>query len=136
MRCVAALQYEELLRIVDADGSGAIDYLEFANTIKPVDETDDEGRAIDTTVRPPKTFLFRGGKESLFASTKENFFFFRQGASAAGATKDVPYVHWSDLRPPATLDVFGKSVEIHDADPFTKRFFALQVSNPDQIREI
>ena len=58
------------------------------------------------------------------------------GASAAGATKDVPYVHWSDLRPPATLDVFGKSVEIHDADPFTKRFFALQVSNPDQIREI
>ena len=51
-------QYEELLRIVDADGSGAIDYLEFANTIKPVDETDDEGRAIDTTVRPPKNLLF------------------------------------------------------------------------------
>ena len=61
----------------------------------------DQGRAIDTT-----------------------------GASAAGATKDVPYVHWSDLRPPATLDVFGKSVEIHDADPFTKRFFALQTGQP------
>ena len=39
-------------------------------------------------------------------------------------------MHWSDLRPPATLDVFGKSVEIYDADPFTKRFFALQTGQP------
>ena len=41
--------------------------------------------------------------------------------------KDVSYVSWHDLRPGATLDLFGKDVTIEDADAFTKRFFVLQV---------
>jgi hypothetical protein len=34
-------QYEELLRIVDEDGSGHIDYVEFYNMIKPIDVEDE-----------------------------------------------------------------------------------------------
>ena len=39
----------------------------------------------------------------------------------------MSYVSWQDLKPGSTLDLFGKEVTIEDADPFTKRFFVLQV---------
>jgi len=42
-------QYEELLRIVDSDGGGNIDYVEFYNTIKPIAE-DDAGDAKGPTI--------------------------------------------------------------------------------------
>ena len=91
------MQYEELLRIVDADGSGAIDYLEFANTIKPVDETDDEVTRFWLTMRRIVTNC-REFRPILGNFWLRNWRFFDQGraidttaASAAGATKDVPY---------------------------------------------